>query len=66
MSGFSAVAGFFRGLVDIQLRTVGPQFVDKQHWHRPLCLVVPGGRAALAEDKDRLALYARAAAWVAV
>jgi hypothetical protein len=24
------------------------------------------GAAALAEDKDRLALYARAAAWVAV
>jgi hypothetical protein len=30
-------------LVDIQLRTVGPRFVENQHCHRPRLLVVPCG-----------------------
>jgi hypothetical protein len=29
--------------VDIQLRTVGPGFVDEQHWQRSLLLVVQAG-----------------------
>jgi hypothetical protein len=30
-------------IVDIQLRTVGPGFVDEQHWQRSLPLVVQAG-----------------------
>jgi hypothetical protein len=29
--------------VDIQVRPVGPEFVDEQHWQRSLLLVVQAG-----------------------